>query len=159
MLPGKGASLTPPTYKSMSSTLSLYAIRSRSLCVAFMFVRSSMDAARTRPHIPLNWLYGGKPWSRPRWMFMAARSPTIPSNVEPFIKRFSRTAGAKNLKGINVLNITTPYSDFVSCLLASSSFLVHWHHRSHRLPWVPLGSFDCHPVILWTLLFLGFEVF
>lgn len=56
-----------------------------------------MEAAIPRPPTFLNWLYGGKPWSRPRCMFIADKSPTMPSIVGPGVRRFSRTAGEKNL--------------------------------------------------------------
>lgn len=56
-----------------------------------------MEAARPRPPAFLNWLYGGKPWSRPRCMFIADKSPTMQSIVGQGVRRFSRTAGEKNL--------------------------------------------------------------
>ena len=98
VLPGRGISLKPPTNKSTSLTLSLYATRILSRCASFMLVKLSMASARFRPQTFRNWLYGGKPWSRPRWMLIADRSPTIPRIVGPGVTRFSRTAGAKNLK-------------------------------------------------------------
>ena len=50
-----------------------------------------------------NWIYPGKPWSRPRWMFIAARSPGKPS-CGPGSMRRSRTASEICLRERKSLN-------------------------------------------------------
>ena len=75
-----GFSWTPPTNKSMSSTL-LYKCRKSSADPSRKYrTISSNDFILFKPHICLKWLYGGRPWSRPLWILMAKRSPP---NGEP----------------------------------------------------------------------------
>jgi len=64
--PFTGYSLKPPGNKSISSGLAYIVLNLTITSGDSSLVKSSQVFARRRPHLALNELYDGTPWSRPK---------------------------------------------------------------------------------------------
>ena len=96
-LPGAGFCVMPPINISISLTF-LYTNWNLAIWLwEKVSKRSENLVTCPKPSASRYLVKPGKPWSRPRWQFMAGRSPTIPSGVGPSMMSRSRTMLEKNL--------------------------------------------------------------